>query len=393
MYEYIYLQVILCLIYIVAITLFTYWVSNGQISWLTSIGIGSFAMIIYMVCIITLSWLTMRSANMQLTKTTDKQDITTETPSKPDAKVTPIKSDSKSTQPQPQPQPPKEQQQQDQIPEPDDYNPPYSEVTDIHARWMEWKQDTQPLNQNTDQYKIYHGYYAGLQLRPGFHEKIVPSNQYQIDDNLSEITPISASVPTRNMTGGGDEGVQPSKDNLDDIYRMPDVIYSGDIIELSTNGLVLQRETNNSQVTMSQPLPKIRTNLSKLRFENLINNGPIRYQETVYIKHSAMVDNVNSPRHIKYGERVQSHQQGPVYSLFKLYDVKDPKNIDSVKYGDTLMIACGDQQGDKVYLKLESDKSISSESMVDSAIKFNVSLLQPYDQHILDIKIGETLYP
>lgn len=279
---------------------------------------------------------------------------------------------------------------------------PYSEIHNIKSRWMNWTIPTNPLNQNTSEYMIYPGYYSNLIVRPGFHENIMSSNY----DNLIQMTPNVWANSNLTYQGtsqlnephepqGPQEPHEMVGGSSDDEPRLTNVVYSGDLIEISSENNVMQRETNNSQVIMDIPLPQTRTNLSKLRFENLTNGttSPIKYRENIYIKHNALIDNKNQTRLIKYGERVQSHQEGQIYELFKLFNKDSMDSNDYVKYGDNFLIACGDQNGDKVYLKLEGDKSISSQGTSSEGIIFNVALLKPFEPFNLCVCPNETIYP
>lgn len=275
---------------------------------------------------------------------------------------------------------------------------PYSGISGIASRWMNWSESNVPINQNTEDYKLYPGMYASLHVRPGFDDKIEPANI----DHSSKLSPhiwdTTNPLDTRkwtyqglenHMTGGGDANENPEP-------RLTNVVYSGDLIELSSGENTIQRATTNSQVLLDTPLPKIRTNLSKLRLENILStdsHSPIKYRQNIYIKHNALIDNMNQIRFIKYGERLQSHQEGPTYEMFKLYNKESPESNDYVKYGDNFLIACGDQVGDKVFLKVEADHTISSEAIKNDAITFNLSLTKPHDSTSLCICTNETIYP
>lgn len=277
-----------------------------------------------------------------------------------------------------------------------------SEINGIRSRWMGWKMTDKPLNKNTDEYMIYPSYYSKLTIRPGYHENIVPSNTSDHPDFYPEslISSQFSDVSSSGMTGGGDTPVVvnttvgPVGGNglglTED--RLNNVLYSGDLIDIMSGDKIIQRMTNNSQVILAKPLPTVKTNLSKVRIENMTST-PIKYQENIYIRHNAMVDNVNQIRSIKYGERVQSHQTGSTYELFKLYNSENSNSTDYVKYGDKFVIACGDQTGDKVYLKLEADGSISSEGIKTDGIIFTASLNHPFDKSSLCVCPNETIYP
>jgi len=174
--------------------------------------------------------------------------------------------------------------------------------------------------------------------------------------------------------------------------RLNDVVYSGDLLLLKNGLNVLQRGHNDSQIKIAKPLAKSQTNLSKLRIENMDNIGPIRYGQEIYLKHNALINNRNLTRFIKYGPRLQSHQEGTVYNLFKLVKLAKRDSTGYVKYGDQFLIACADQDGDKIYLKLEKDNSISPEGIIEDAIVFQAELLAPYTSNNLCVKPGEMIY-
>ena len=102
--------------------------------------------------------------------------------------------------------------------------------------------------------------------------------------------------------------------------------------------------------------------------------GPIKYQTDVNLKHNALIDNKNQVRLIKYGERVQIHQEGSIYSNFQLVNQDNPSDVGYVRYGDHFVIRCGDQEGDEVYLHEEKDHSLSCEALLRSGGGLNSTI-------------------
>jgi DNA mismatch repair ATPase MutL len=309
-------------------------------------------------------------------------------------------------------------------------------ISNITSRWMDWDPSQGPLNTNTDQYMLYPGYYASIMVRPGYHDNIMTANIDQLNKLSPRIWEMSNPLDrnkynyqaseiigqrdnekgTEEMSGGGDAsrgnggGASQGRGNemrdddmkgqddqpLDDV-RLIDVVYSGDLIELSSGQAVLQRATTNSQLLLDTPLPHIRSNLSKLRLENAVKKDysltPIRYGDNIHIKHNALIDNTNKTRFIKYGERLQSHQDGQSFEVFKIYRKNNMTSRDYVKYGDEFLIACGDQTGDKIYLKLENDRTISPEGVSRESIPFTIKLVRPISLSSLCVCPDETIYP
>ena len=98
---------------------------------------------------------------------------------------------------------------------------------------------------------------------------------------------------------------------------------------------------------------------------------------------------------IKYGESLQSHQDGPSFEIFKLINSDNIESQEYVKYGDRVVIARDNQTGDKVYLGLEADKSINSQSTLDKAIRFSLSLIRPCEPNHTHLCIcaNEVIFP
>lgn len=281
------------------------------------------------------------------------------------------------------------------------------------SRWMDWfdnKGTTSGyLNANLNEYKIAHGSYSRYIVQPGYNEGVKGHNITEIEQ-LSPVmwttkNPIDQNyalmkepfLSTRGqMTGGAYENYENPETT-----RLSGVLYSGDIIDLISGDTIMQRGLVNSQIIFDKPLPNVKTNLSKVRLIHAAQKhdpqkqSPIKYGDPVYIKHNALINNNNQPRFIKYGDRLQSHQDGPLFRVYKLYSKKDQKSQDFVRYGDDILISRGDQTGDNIYLKVESDKSVSSEAAVSDATTYGLSLVRVYELYDKNLCVcpQETLYP
>ena len=266
------------------------------------------------------------------------------------------------------------------------------------------------LNTNHFEYKIAPGYYSKYIVRPGYHSEINGSNDQQINQ-LSPLIWSTKNPLDRNyflmkepfIPIGNEEQNGGAYENYENpnTTRLSDVLYSGDIIDLTAGDTIMQRGLINSQIIFDQPLPNVRTNLSKLRIIQAAKNHdprkqtPIKYGDPIYIKHNALINNNNQTRFIKYGEKFQSHQDGPLFRVYKVYSKKDPKNTDYIRYGDEILISRGDQTGDQIYLKVESDKSVSSQSAVSEATTFGLTLVRVYELYDRNLCVcpQEMLYP
>lgn len=310
---------------------------------------------------------------------------------------------------------------------------PYSEIKGVSGRWNDWtkkmKKNNKPLNTNTQDYKLFYGYYAEQIVTPVQNEPVqtmvdesLAPKDYPTDNPLDQAVFSYTQPQNFELTGGGNpddttptptgvssttrsDGATTSTlgsllhpNNREMGLRLSNVVYSGDLVDMLSGADTLQRDANSSRVVIKPPLPDIGTNLSKLHFDDLSSTGkgnPIIYNDPVRIGHVALINNTNKVRYIKYGERVQSHQEGPQYAIFRLVHAVQPNIQSVVKYGDKFKIACGYQQGDKTFLKMEADGSLSSESTIDQATLFHLTLLKPYNsrQNNLCICPNETIFP
>lgn len=310
----------------------------------------------------------------------------------------------------------------------------YSEINGIGGRWNEWKKlmqkNTKPLNHNTQDYKLFYGYYAEEIATPVQNEPVLtmedetlapkdyptnnpldqavwPATTYGVQNfeltggaNPVDATPTTTTVSQKleSKVASSTLGSMLHPSNTDMGIRMSNVIYSGDMIDMVSGTSTLQRDSGTSRVVLKSPILDVGTNLSKLHFEDLSTNGQgnmIRYGDPIRIGHVALINNTNKRRYIKYGERVQSHQEGPQYAIFRLVHEKQPNTQTVVKYGDNFKISCGYQQGDKTFLKMETDGSLSSESTFDQSTVFHLNLLKPYNtrQSNLCICPNESIFP
>jgi hypothetical protein len=182
-------------------------------------------------------------------------------------------------------------------------------------------------------------------------------------------------------------------------YRKAGTLYSGDLIDITTEDLYLQRGTIDSQIVFDKALTKVGTNLSKLRMVNpnhrRARQTPLNYGESVYIMHNAYFNNMNAPKFVKYGEHLQSHQDGPMYRSFKVFKADNKEQQGAVEPGAEVYLARGDQEGDDIYLKVEDDKSVTSKNTMDNATRFKVTLKRVYEAHNRNLCVcsNETIYP
>lgn len=153
------------------------------------------------------------------------------------------------------------------------------------------------------------------------------------------------------------EGFQ-NADDLDTPFennkRIGGVLYSGDIVNLyeastfnTDNKSIVQRSATSSDILVSDEIQGVKTNLSKLRLvKEDVNGGlvssnkqvPISYGDTVFIRHNAYVNSVNTSLFVKVGKRVHSHQSGPGFNRFVILNPSDNTLTDNIKYGDSFVL-------------------------------------------------------
>jgi len=278
-------------------------------------------------------------------------------------------------------------------------------------------------------YKLREGQYSAGIVQAGYNENVRPYNTYGCphvsDPSVWDKDLFDAYQENYQQGGDGTNpaaatgqpapaGTAPSSTQMvavaekknnsflvdDPEYREAGVLYSGDLVMISNNGNYIQRGTVDSQIIFDKPLPKMGSNLSKLRIvlakkHSTARQIPIKYGDAVHILHNAYFNNKNETRFIKYGERLQSHQEGPLFRVFKILDPADPKRTGNVESGKDVLLLRGDNQGDNVYLKLENDKTVSSAATQSTATKFQIDVVRVFELHNRSLCVGpnEILYP
>jgi hypothetical protein len=180
--------------------------------------------------------------------------------------------------------------------------------------------------------------------------------------------------------------------------RRSDALYSGDLIDIMADGDYMQRGATDSQIIFDRPIPTVITNLSKLRLVHP-NHSPtqqtvLNYGETVYIMHNAYINNQNQPKFIKYGERLQSHQDGTSFRAFKIYDANNRNKRSAIEPGDEIYL-CRDEEGEQTHLRVEDDKTVSSNNAMDTATRFKIILNRVFETHDRNLCVcsNEIIYP
>jgi len=186
--------------------------------------------------------------------------------------------------------------------------------------------------------------------------------------------------------------------------RSAGVLYSGDILDISDSnddkGKTMNRQDYNSQIIMTKPEEKgVTTNLSKLRIVSVNHNDksmqlPINYGDTVIIAHNTYIENQNTVRYVKYGEKLQSHQDGEMFRTYKIVNPGNATDTSVVRYDSPVYLKRSDS-ADAVYMAIDKDGTISTKNGSATASKFYLKLRRVYEMYEknLCICVGEILYP
>ena len=186
--------------------------------------------------------------------------------------------------------------------------------------------------------------------------------------------------------------------------RRAGILYSGDIIDIAdsagSKAKYMNRQDYNSQIIMQKPEEKgVSTNLSKLRIVSVNHNDksaqmPIKYGDTVILAHNAYIENLNAVRYVKYGEKLQSHQDGEMFRTFRLVNPTNKTDTGYVQYDKPLLIKRSDNS-DSVFMTLEKDGTVSTKNGASVASTFYIRLRRVYElyEKNLCVCVGELLYP
>jgi hypothetical protein len=266
--------------------------------------------------------------------------------------------------------------------------------------------DVSVANPNS-KYKLVKGMYAEKVLLAGFneHAKAHNDDSYLLnpwdegqtggavaEEAVSETIPATAApVPVPVPVGPVIE-----KGNM---YRESNALYSGDLVDITADGNFMQRGLIDSEIIFDKPLNKVGTNLSKLRLvhpnHSSTKQTPLNYGEPVYIMHNSYFNNMSLSKYVKYGDKLQSHQDGALFRAFKILDADNKERTGPIVPGTELYICRGDQEGDNVHLKVETDKTITSKNPQDAATKFKVALKRVFESHDRNLCVcpNEIIYP
>ncbi len=186
--------------------------------------------------------------------------------------------------------------------------------------------------------------------------------------------------------------------------RLAGVVHSGDLIEIATSeekdAKFMNRQDYNSEIVFSTPQEKgVNTNLSKLRLvaANHADKSiqmPLKFGDTVMLAHNAYIENKNQTRYVKYGEKLQSHQDGELFRTYKIINPSNKNDNSVVKYNSPIVLARS-ENFDSSYLTIEANGSVSSKSSLDKASKMIIKLRRVYEPYEKNLCVcqNEILYP
>ena len=206
--------------------------------------------------------------------------------------------------------------------------------------------------------------------------------------------------------------------------RQNNVLYSGDIIfinsasattptttaTVATTGTAtptttvssLQRNATSSEVLLAPPVNGIQSNLSKLRLEATDHDPqvlkPIKYGDTIYIKHNANVNNANTSLFIKISDELVSHQTGPLFNQFIISNAANVQDTGFIQPGANIVmsnLASGGISSGFLQVDSSTKKLTNSATSAATATQFTIELervVENGDKHLC-ICVGDILYP
>lgn len=204
---------------------------------------------------------------------------------------------------------------------------------------------------------------------------------------------LGTSIPTPDISYSNE---------LDNASRIPNILYSGDLVMLFSpdKKKLMQRGSIDSQIVFDQPLKYIGTNLSKVRFvlkkqaDNL-HNYPISYGDVIYLKHNIYYNNKNTERFIKYGDRLQSHQDGNLFNEYVILNKANFNDKSHVQLDKSFLLTKNETTTSATFLKIELNGTVSSAASVETATEFYAVIYRPaelYNKH-LDIAMNDIIFP
>jgi len=254
----------------------------------------------------------------------------------------------------------------------------HSETADHHSETADHRPETadhHEASHQSDGYKLIPGSYSHRVVLPGYNADNIRAanilNLYHHDEPAN----FNESRMDSQQGGGTEKGA---------LVRDKVGIYSGDIVNVFSGNKCLQRGLVNSQVVFKDPLPEVTTNLSKLRLVHSKKHDPtqqtvLNYGDEVYLMHNALHNNHNKSFYVKYGDRLQSHQTGPMFNTYVIFDAKDNAKKGPIDPDGEVIIARADETTGNRFLKINKDNTVSPAASQKDASVFNINIVRVYE--------------
>jgi len=188
--------------------------------------------------------------------------------------------------------------------------------------------------------------------------------------------------------------------------RKSGVVYSGDIVQVldDSKTKILQRSVVSSELLLKEQITQeTPTNLSKMRWEleahNKYQNKALRYGDKVNLKHNANENSYNKTFFVKYGDKLQTHQVGPLFNVFTMHNADDNTAVQTrklVRYGDNVKLATTKYGSYPAgWVILQEDGTLKTTGSQTNATIFTnrlVRVAESGDKH-LSQGLNEVLFP
>ena len=188
--------------------------------------------------------------------------------------------------------------------------------------------------------------------------------------------------------------------------RKSGVVYSGDIVQVldDSKTKILQRSVVSSELLLKEQITQeTPTNLSKMRWEleahNKYQNKALRYGDKVNLKHNANENSYNKTFYVKYGDKLQTHQVGPLFNVFTMHNADDNTAVQTrklIRFGDNVKLATTKYGSYPAgWVILQEDGTLKTTGSQTNATIFTnrlVRVAESGDKH-LSQGLNEVLFP